>query len=399
MLFYFYKGECNKLNNCHPEAQCVYISTQGHYQCQCNVDYEGNGYECLKREKVSCDKIPNCGENAECVPNGDEYICVCQNGYDGDGYTCFKKEDECHAKNDCGENEDCQINLYNSKYECTCQDGFAKQDGICTMLAGSCGGGTCTENAQCLYDSDYRTYYCQCNSGYIGDGITECNLKTAEDCNEVNNCGVHASCEFDPLLNTYTCKCDLDYFGDGYECTSERTCDIDPYLCHQTARCIVGPESKYVCECSEGYIGNGSHCRLAPKLESGFLLATREIATFRIPFTVDRRNPPSTINIKSDQFAFAIDIDCRDGRAYWIDIGEKKIKSSAYDGSEFKEFITDGLGTPEGLSIDWVSRNVFWVDATNKTLEVAGLDSKLRKQLFGQNMVNPRGITVHPNRG
>lgn len=57
------------------------------------------------------------------------------------------------------------------------------------------------------------------------------------------------------------------------------------------------------------------------------------------------------------------------------------------------------IGSPEGLAVDWVSRNIYWTDSTNDTIEVANLDSKLRRTLFNTDLVNPRGIAVHPQRG
>jgi nidogen (entactin) len=60
--------------------------------------------------------------------------------------------------------------------------------------------------------------------------------------------------------------------------------------------------------------------------------------------------------------------------------------------------LTD-IGSPEGISIDWVSRNIYWTDSTKDTLEVANLDSKRRKVIVSDGLVNPRGVAVHPARG
>lgn len=60
--------------------------------------------------------------------------------------------------------------------------------------------------------------------------------------------------------------------------------------------------------------------------------------------------------------------------------------------------LTD-IGSPEGISIDWVSRNIYWTDSTKDTLEVANLDSKRRKIIVSEGLVNPRGVAVHPARG
>lgn len=58
------------------------------------------------------------------------------------------------------------------------------------------------------------------------------------------------------------------------------------------------------------------------------------------------------------------------------------------------------VGSVEGLSIDWLSRNIYWTDSTKDTIEVASLDNNnLRKVLIFDGLVNPRGIAVHPSRG
>ena len=58
-----------------------------------------------------------------------------------------------------------------------------------------------------------------------------------------------------------------------------------------------------------------------------------------------------------------------------------------------------GLGSPEGIAVDWVSRLVFWTDSTLKRLEVAKLDGSLRKVLLDKNIKNPCGIAVNPELG
>lgn len=57
------------------------------------------------------------------------------------------------------------------------------------------------------------------------------------------------------------------------------------------------------------------------------------------------------------------------------------------------------VSSPEGLAVDWISRNIFWTDSGKTTVEVANLDTKKRKVLVSDGLVNPRGIAVHPYRG
>lgn len=58
-----------------------------------------------------------------------------------------------------------------------------------------------------------------------------------------------------------------------------------------------------------------------------------------------------------------------------------------------------GLGSPEGIAVDWVSRLVFWTDSGLKRVEVANLDGSLRKVLLDKNIQHPRGIAVNPELG
>lgn len=58
-----------------------------------------------------------------------------------------------------------------------------------------------------------------------------------------------------------------------------------------------------------------------------------------------------------------------------------------------------GLGSPEGLAVDWVSRTLFWTDSEMDRIEVASLDGKYRKVIIDENLVNPRAIVVDPTQG
>lgn len=65
--------------------------------------------------------------------------------------------------------------------------------------------------------------------------------------------------------------------------------------------------------------------------------------------------------------------------------------------TKFSNFLD--IISAEGISVDWVSRNIYWTDSTKRTIEVANLETKLRKELFTTGLSNPRGIAVHPMKG
>ena len=58
-----------------------------------------------------------------------------------------------------------------------------------------------------------------------------------------------------------------------------------------------------------------------------------------------------------------------------------------------------GLSSPEGVAIDWVSKNMYWTDSGLDRIEVSRLDGTKRKTLISTGLVNPRSIVVDPARG
>lgn len=57
------------------------------------------------------------------------------------------------------------------------------------------------------------------------------------------------------------------------------------------------------------------------------------------------------------------------------------------------------LGSPEGIAIDHLGRNIFWTDSQRDRIEVAKLDGTQRRVLFETDLVNPRGIVTDSVRG
>ena len=70
-----------------------------------------------------------------------------------------------------------------------------------------------------------------------------------------------------------------------------------------------------------------------------------------------------------------------------------------YNGSNVEIFLNeiDGLKFPEGIAVDWLSRNVYWADSGKRTIEVASLDQKGHTVLFDDFLRNPRGVAVDPS--
>merc|ERR1712240_872987 len=68
----------------------------------------------------------------------------------------------------------------------------------------------------------------------------------------------------------------------------------------------------------------------------------------------------SPINVQSSQVASGIDIDCMKGKVYWSDTTNKLIRRASMDGKNAESLLSSNLTFPEGIAIDWISRNIYF---------------------------------------
>ncbi|XP_046820938.1 nidogen-like isoform X3 [Vespa crabro] len=437
---------CEKLPSCkdircQTYELCVIIENTP--TCICTPGFDQTDQGCYPVQHISCDIEDNCSPNGMCSFDGDKqkHVCICSAGYIGDGYNCYSENDtiteeppqpqcliemcwcpqgwrfqddncikeeegyttvdyirdyECNDNSDCLKNERCTYNPTSSRYECTCNVGFSMVDGQCVVADCSTNPSQCHVNAQCVSTGD-GGYKCVCIAGYHGDGVRQC-VEDHIGCNVVFNCGRNAACGYNQTSTNYVCICQPGYYGDGFTCLPQSSCRQDSNLCSSDASCVSAGDNKFACVCNDGFTGDGTNCRPRPKHDANFLLVNQGMATLRIPFVPTSDNLGSPIHIAYTQMSIALDIDCLGGRAYSSDITGNRILELTYNGSIANVFI-DKVSSPEGLSIDWVSRNIFWTDSGKATVEVASLETKKRKVLVSDGLVNPRGIAVHPYQG
>lgn len=61
--------------------------------------------------------------------------------------------------------------------------------------------------------------------------------------------------------------------------------------------------------------------------------------------------------------------------------------------------VQTGLGTAEGLAVDWMGENLYWVESNMDQIEVAKLNGLYRRTLVTQGMDSPRAISLDPRVG
>ncbi|XP_066603007.1 nidogen isoform X2 [Prorops nasuta] len=390
---------CDVENNCSPNGMCSFDGNRQKYVCSCLPGFVGDGFTCYPDTEANATHVP---PQPTCIIG----MCYCPDGWNYANNTCVRqgpdsavstdnRNYECSDNSSCKDNESCTYNVWKSRYECNCNSGFSMVDGHCIKSDCTMNPSQCHMNAQCVFhDGEYK---CICISKYHGDGISQC-IEDHIGCNVLYNCGRNAVCGYNQTSENYACICKPGYYGDGFTCRPQSSCRKDPSICSRDATCVSAGANQFACVCNEDFTGDGTTCRSKPKHDSNFLLVNQGMATLRIPFTPTYDMPGTPIYIAYTQMAIALDIDCQTGKAYSGDINGNRIVELSYNGSISRTFIS-GVTSPEGISVDWVSRNIFWIDVGKSTLEVANLDTKKRKVLVSEGLINPRGIAVHPYRG
>lgn len=425
---------CNEVAGvCHEDAECVYDVDDEKYKCQCNDGYSGDGVSCERSEIADC----NCDRNAECLWDivMFAYRCVCLPGFTGEGRTCSRIEvpsicsnchvnarcvydeitrrhecvcskgwtgdgtdcqmEDCRVTQNCDPNADCVNDVIVGKFRCLCKNGFMG-DGYRCEPEGCNMYNDCDINAQCVVDSRVNRYRCVCNTGYDGDGKV-C-ISRVVPCNQVNNCGPNSQCLYDPDSSSYRCRCSAGYQGDGHRCEPRGldSCRRDPRVCDRHASCILNVDI-YSCVCNDNYRGDGRRCEPMSNRDN-YLLFSRGYTIHKVPYIQTEDDTGARVLYKPDQLIIDVDTDCVDGDIYWTDVSGGKISKAKLDGSN-ETVVVSGQSSPEGIAVDWLSRNLFWTDSGLDIIQVSMLNGTYRKTLVSEDLVNPRAIVADPNQG
>uniref|UniRef100_A0A8D8WXU2 Low-density lipoprotein receptor-related protein 6 n=2 Tax=Cacopsylla melanoneura TaxID=428564 RepID=A0A8D8WXU2_9HEMI len=103
--------------------------------------------------------------------------------------------------------------------------------------------------------------------------------------------------------------------------------------------------------------------------------------------------------IKDLEEGAAIDYYYKKSLVCWTDHGTEMISCCTFDGNHIgnrHNVITNGLITPDGLAIDWVTEKLYWTDSETNKLEVSSLDGSKRKVLYWDDIDQPRAIALVP---
>ncbi|PIO70267.1 Low-density lipoprotein receptor repeat class B [Teladorsagia circumcincta] len=232
----------------------------------------------------------------------------------------------------------------------------------------------CHENGHCVV-VDNSGYVCECLPGYRGDGIRQCVVAGPCFINVTRRTRPHAI----RMPNVYTEKRSAHTSANVCEVSLETEFDV----------CLMRNPRRVVR--SRVFVTLMLNVSSITKQTRLHACANQDLLVME-PIDVILR-----LVVIPHHIAVGLDYDCQDARFVWSDISGHSIKSASLNGTDMKSHYKKDLNSPEGVAVDWSSRNVYYADSLNDEIGVASLDGRYQKALITEGLVNPRALALDLN--
>nr|XP_002731178.1 PREDICTED: low-density lipoprotein receptor-related protein 5-like [Saccoglossus kowalevskii] len=198
-------------------------------------------------------------------------------------------------------------------------------------------------------------------------------------------------------LNTGAKPFGVSIYGDYNQPTAPSACADAPCsdLC-------VTDISEYTCLCTEHayLLDDGRTCQKDNTLQSPLLIWSTTNSICTLPVHMGNMHLPNdTYNyhclLSGEDHVVAIDADIHGKFLYYSDYQQRVIKRARLVDGETTVIINGGIGSVEGIAIDWINFNLYWTDNHQNHIAVSRLDGSYRKILI-TNLDQPRSIVVDP---
>lgn len=177
--------------------------------------------------------------------------------------------------------------------------------------------------------------------------------------------------------------------------------------CHQicvTSHTTDNSNQGYRCLCGSGYNldGSGINCTEIEK----FILFASPRSVRVIPLEENRvysvdASPPIVGQQRSRLGVnyVAIDYDAQNRTVFFSDVRNRVIYSTKMGESEPAPLLVTNIGSVEGMSYDWIGKNLYFTDFRRSTVSVVRVDQPSWRRDLISDLGNARSIVVHPPRG
>ncbi|XP_071103874.1 low-density lipoprotein receptor-related protein 2-like [Haliotis cracherodii] len=326
-----------------------------------------------------CDGDDDCGDNSDEVAEVCKNMACSDDKFRCDNFKCIPRWRLCDGVNNCGDQSDERSNL------CTVKTT------ICASNQFKC------RNSKCL-DADK-----------VCDNVDDCgDVSDEEGCHKdvgVRDCSTtNGGCEHNCTNLSeggYYCSCRKGYKIAAYDrktCEDINECAGWGNSCPQLCQNIKGTHK---CQCADGFVDTNRKGTLCKSKERNAVLLFAMGSEIRQYRTSTKEYTDAVV---AGQRIHALDVDPAWQLLYWTDTSQRSIQRAAMPKEATMQGFAQslkisGLQQPEGLAVDWVTKNIFWTDSVKKTVSVAKSDGRYQRTIVSKNLHSPSAIAVNPRLG
>ncbi|XP_012532761.2 vitellogenin receptor [Monomorium pharaonis] len=449
-------GKCIPLENkCDGTINC----NDGSDENECNIFITCSKNEFKCKNNLECIPLTKyCDTKKDCTDGSDEHEdCVqhvnCSGKFMCKDRRCIPEEWVCDDANDCFDGSDewnCGINKTLTKRECKTENSHywcANQRCIALNLVcnekDDCGDGSdegsgCAQSncssAGCHHQCQRtpKGPRCVCNPGYK----LQNNNHT---CDDIDECQIYGICD-QKCVNfqgSYTCTCQMDYYLDD----DKKTCKAragEATLVFSTDTAIISmyvESKKYFPVATNlshavGVAVNGDYIYWSDIEQGNEVIVRNSLETkheiivttglskisgiavdwiteniyftdegFRRIGVCTNNSTYCTVLIKETDKPTGIALLPTNGKMYWSDWGSfPHIAVAGMDGKNNQVFVSEKLGWPKSVTIDYPNERLYWVDAKSKIIESIHLDGTDRRLVLHDIIQQPFSLAVFENK-
>ncbi|XP_055711051.1 putative vitellogenin receptor isoform X2 [Phlebotomus papatasi] len=357
-----------------------------------------------------------CDANEDCPHGDDEDFCddfkahhtptnCTANEWRCTDMMCIPKELVCNGREDCFDGSDERIGCEGIQTKCK---GFLCRNGHCLESkrwecdgVNDCGDGSDEENCEGRCTLEFLRFRCKDTSACLPLEKV-CDNRT--DCKDASDEG--GLCHNSTLCDHLNCPRRCKVFPDGPKClcpngykfnSETNTCD-DVNECNIYGICsqgCVNTRGSYRCTCVDGFRLKSDNRTCVVTSGEPLMLYTTQHSIRGLLL----KSQTQTMIAMNLSLVIGVSYDGRS--VFWTDLNLKgeSIMRAREDGSRREVLLNIGLGSPEDISVDWLTGNIYFTDGQKMYISVCSNSGHYCVKLVENNIEKPRGIALYPRIG